>query len=98
MDASEEFKATDWREIADEADLTKDEAKKLIKVYGEFVDVMEPVQVTEGYELQLSDSITGELLEKPQQSMRTVIVLKLNGRWVWLDVLDYLEGFFEMIG
>lgn len=95
VDSSEEFKSVDWRELADELELTKDEAKELIAVYGELVNKMEPVQVTEGYEVYLEKTVTGDLLKEPEVSEQTVTVVKLNGRWILLDIFDTMDLFFD---
>ena len=95
VDQSEEFKSVDWRELADGLELTKDEAKELIAVYAELVNKMEPVRVTEGYEVTLARTITGELLEEPEVSLQEITVIKLNGRWVLLDIFETMDLFFN---
>ena len=95
VDHSEEFKSADWRMLADGLELTKDEAKELIEVYAELVNKMEPVQVTEGYEVALKRTITGDLLEEPEVSEQDITVIKLNGRWVLLDIFETMDLFFN---
>ena len=95
VDQSEEFKSADWRELADGLELTKDEAQKLIEVYSDLVNKMEPVQVTEGYVVTLERTITGDLLEKPEVFQQDITVIKLNGRWVLLDIFETMELFFH---
>lgn len=97
VDASEEFKATDWREFSYAVDLSKADAKKLIEAYGEFVNEMEPVRVTEGYELVLQTTINGGNLEKPVVSTHELTVIKLNGRWISVDLMDAMEMFFALL-
>ena len=95
VDQSEEFKSVDWRELADGLELTKDEAKALIAVYAELVNKMEPVRVTEGYEVTLARTITGDLLEEPEVSIQDITVVKLNGRWILLDIFETMDLFFN---
>lgn len=107
VDSAEEFTSEDWRDFAEELDLTKRDAKRLVAEYGELLDDLGRLQVTEGYEVVLERVITGEFVEDseeettaaqteettvtanteeaeeaPEYETVTIVVLKVNGRWV----------------
>ncbi len=76
------FDSDDWEELAEELEMTKAQTKNLVAAIEELADDVSHVEVTDGYELELNRIITGSELDEAEEDNVTVIVLKINGKWV----------------
>ena len=76
-------------------DLRKSEVKELVAEFRSLVEDMGRVTVDKGYELEVKQIITGSELEEPEENNVTIIVLKVNGRWV--SYIDYVQIFKSVI-
>lgn len=97
LDYTEEFDSGDWGYFADEMDLTKADAKKLIALLSDLQDDLGRLEVTKGYELELRRIISGSQLEEQAEGEDTMIVLKVNGRWITEAGLGDLADFLYLI-
>lgn len=97
LDYAAEFDTSDWGEFADTLDLTKTDAKKLIELLSDLQEDLGRLEVTKGYELEYKSVISGSYLEEPEESSATMIILKVNGRWIHSTGLYYLGNFLRMI-
>lgn len=82
MDETKDYDSDDWEEMADELEMTKAQAKKLVAAMRELADDVSHIEVTDGYELELTRIVTGSELDEPEEEDVTIIVLKINGKWV----------------
>ena len=89
VEETEEYDSSDWGELADEFDLTKADTRELIEQFEKLVDQMGRIEVSEGYEVELERTITGSLLEEPEIEEVTIVVLKVNGRWIAYSTFTY---------
>lgn len=94
-DEAEDFSSEEWADAAEEMDLRKSEVKELVAEYRSLAEEMGRVRVDKGYELEVKQTITGSGLEEPEENDVTVVVLKVNGRWV--SYIDYVQIFKSVI-
>lgn len=104
VEEADEFDSADWSDLADDMDLTKADTKEIFSLLKQLVDEFRRPEVTEGYELEIKGLYTGSELEEPVEEDRTVIVLKVNGRWITLNdfkqvyvvfVLAFYDAFYS---
>lgn len=94
-DEAEDFSSEDWADVAEEMDLRKSEAKELAAEFRNLAEKMGRVRVDKGYELEIKQTITGSELEEPEENNVTIVVLKVNGRWI--SYIDYVQIFKSVI-
>lgn len=85
LDETEGFDSYDWADFAEELGLSRTQAKKLVAVYSQMLEDIGRVEPTKGYELDVVRTFTGNMLDEPVEDNITVIVLKINGRWVGIS-------------
>lgn len=95
VDYTEDFDSGDWSDLADDLDLTKSDTKQLIAEYQKLIEEMGRLKVSKGYELELSETITGSELEQSEIDDFTVVVLRVNGRWIRYE--DFKTAFGALI-
>ena len=91
VEEAEEYSSSDWGDAAEEFDLTKADTKQLVEEFAKLMESLGRVDVTDGYELEVEQTITGSLLEEPEVNKFTFIVLKVNGRWI--SYADFRSAF-----
>lgn len=91
--ASKDYDSDDWEELADRLEITKGQAKSLMDAVKEMCDDVKHVEVSQGYELELSETITGSELDEPEEESSTMVVLKINGKWVNVFMIDIASTF-----
>lgn len=77
----------DWDDFADELDVSKKEAKKIVKHIEKIADTWRTAKVTAGYEMEVELIIKGSELDEPEESEDEVKVYKVNGKWISLEAL-----------
>lgn len=82
IEEAEDFDSTDWEDMAEELGITKAQAKQLVKEIENLCEVFKKVEVTKGYELAVTSTITGSELDEPEEDEATLYVYKVNGRWI----------------
>lgn len=82
VDAAEYFDDDDWVDFADGLGLTSAQAKKLVPALKKALKDIGRVEVTNGYELDIVKTITGDALDEPKEDSMTIRVVKVNGRWI----------------
>lgn len=93
VDQTKNFDSDDWEDMAEELEMTKGQAKNLIAVIKELTDDVSHVDITDGYELELTRITTGSELDEPEEEDVTVIVLKVNGKWVSYTMASVARNF-----
>ncbi len=79
---SEDFNGVAWGEAAAALGLSKADAKKLLRMVDELGEAGRRLRITEGYELEVTQTVTGDDLDMPEETDAIYTVLKINGRWV----------------
>jgi len=94
-DEAEDFTSEEWADFADQIDLRKSEAKELIECFRALAEEFGRVSVDKGYELELTQIITGSELEEPKEDKLSVVVLKVNGRWIsYMNLMKAMKEIF----
>lgn len=87
----EDMDSDDYKELAEEEGITKEQAKKMVKAYKEIAKKLKKVKITKAYELTVTQTITGSELDEPEVTEDIKItVYKVNGRWVSASALSML--------
>ena len=94
VNTTKNYDSADWKAMADALGITKSEAKQLVKAFEDLYKEMKIIKVTEGYELSVVWTMTGDELETPETEKDTYYVYKINGRWV--DNFD-ISGINELM-
>lgn len=90
VDETEEFNSSDWGALAQELELMKSETKTLIENFQRLVEAYGRIEVSKGYELDVTRTVTGSALDEPEEDELSMIVVKVNGRWLLAsDFADY---------
>ncbi len=86
-------------DIADEGfDGNMSKAKKLIRCLEDLRDVYKKAKVTDGYEVEVEATITGDELDEDIENETSFNVYKINGRWV-IDTVALSNAFaFNQVG
>lgn len=94
VEETDDFDSDDWEDMADMMDISKSQAKKLIKNYEKIAKKCSKVKVTAGYELEIVRSLKGKEIDDPEdyEHESTVKVYKVNGRWVTEDAVEMFDG------
>lgn len=90
-DEADDFDSDDWEDFADEVELSKANAKKLVAAVEDLGKICKTAKVSAGYELTLTKRITGSELDEPEEDETTMRVYKIDGRWVSESALLYLS-------
>jgi tetratricopeptide (TPR) repeat protein len=91
LERLEDYESEDYKEMADNLGITKEQAKKMVKIQKEIAKKLKKVKITKAYELTLTQTITGSELDEPKVTEDIKItVYKINGRWVSEDALNLL--------
>ena len=85
LEDTEDFTTSDWGDFADELGLTRTQAKKYVAALKKMVSNIGRLEVTKGYELGVTVTITGSELDEPAEHNSTIQVVKVNGRWIAVD-------------
>lgn len=91
-DDTDQFDSDDWEDVADELDLTKSEAKQLVRALNAVGKVCKKAKVTEGYLLTVEIILTGRELDEPEVSEKEFYVYKVDGRWIAGNSTNSLWG------
>lgn len=94
IDRTDDFDSDDWEEFAEHYDLSKSEAKDLVKAWEALRNELKDIKVTEGYELTVTVTLDGSELDEPEEEEETVRVYKVNGRWISSQAISVIMGIF----
>lgn len=87
----EEADNGDYEDLADELEISKSEAKKLVKVLISYYKSFEDVEVTKGYNVKLR--FYGEMdSDEGKTDKIEVVILKANGSWFISNIYDLFNG------
>jgi len=79
-----------YEEMADYMGISESKAKKLVKTAESAYKKLKAVKVTAGYELEAKLMVKGSELDEPEEIWSgTIIVCKVNGKWVDISNLDF---------
>jgi ferritin-like protein len=94
VEETDDYDSDDWEDMADMMDISKSQAKKLIKNYEKIAKKCSKVKVTAGYELEIVRTLKGKEIDDPEdyEVESTINVYKVNGRWVTEDAVEMLSG------
>lgn len=98
MDETEDFDSHDWGDFAEELDLSRTQAKKLVASFCDMLEDIGRIEPTRGYELDVLRTVTGSMLDEPEEDNFTVIVLKINGRWGAIPDFSMLNDLLGICG
>lgn len=93
MDETKDYDSDDWEDLADELEMTKAQVKNLVAAIKQLADDVSHVEVTDGYELELTRIVTGSELDEPEEDDVTIVVLKINGKWVSSTMTSMASNF-----
>lgn len=96
-DEVEDYDSDDWEDVADALGVSKSNAKKLVKSIEALGKTLKGADVTAGYELTVTVTLSGSELDEPEEDEITMIVYKVNGRWVSEDALETLVSMGGMM-
>ena len=86
----EDMDSDDYADLADELDITKTQARKLVKYEKEIAKTLKKAKIEEGYKLTVEVTTTGRELDEPITREMTVYVYKIDGRWVSTEALQLM--------
>lgn len=90
LEELEDLDSDDYEEIADDLGITKSQAKKLVKYEKEIAKTLKKAKVEEAYELTVEVTFSGSEVEDYEPFERTIVVYKIDGRWVSTTALQML--------
>lgn len=91
----DDYDSDDWEDMADSLGISKSEAKEFAKVIKALYEELKSVKVTEGYELEIVEMVSGEELGDPEEVREyTVYVYKVNGRWISSSIFSAFTSIF----
>ena len=83
----EEATQEEIQAAADRDGLTVDQELRLIELYRVILASLDGAEISEGYEVTLSNEITGSLYDGVDTREGHITVIKLNGEWMLVDGL-----------
>lgn len=93
IDEADDYDSDDWEDIADDAGISKAQAKKLYNAMDDVRKVLKKAQVTDGYELEVTIALTGSELDEPEENEMTIRVYKVDGRWISSSAMSGISLF-----
>ncbi len=75
----EDFSSDDWKDLAEELDISRSDAKKIPKYLENLYEELRSAEVTQGYELDIIIRINGDDYDEEEITLN---VYKINGRWM----------------
>ncbi len=96
MDRAEyfdDYDSDDWEDYADEMDISKSEAKRIVSDTKSFAKKLKQAEISKGYTLDVTQTISGSELDEPEEVDLTIDVIMIDGRWVRLDSIS---GFLSL--
>lgn len=92
LEECEDFSSNDWGDFADDMGLSRTQAKKFVSALSDMVDDIGRLEITDGYELDVVRTVTGNMLDEPEETSSTIRVVKVNGRWIIVD--SFIEFYY----
>ena len=95
INSLEDMDSDDYKDIAEAWGITKEQAKEIVQVYQDIAKTLKSAEITAGYELIITQTLTGSELDEPKvtENMK-LTVYKINGTWVSSETLSMLVGSF----
>lgn len=95
LDEVEDYDSDDWEDLADDFGVSKAQAKKIVDALENIYKELKTAKVTAGYELSVTVMVRGSELDEPEEiSEETIVVCKVNGRWVCPELVAGFMDFF----
>ena len=95
LDELKDMDSDDIEEMAEALDISKAQARKMVNIMKKIAKKMKNAKVTGGYELEYVRILTGKELDEPEEYEGSMVVYKINGRWISVSALYSILG---MIG
>lgn len=92
LEECDDFSSNDWGDFADDMGLSRTQAKKFVSALSDMVDDIGRLEITNGYELDVIRTVTGNMLDDPEETSSTIRVVKVNGRWIVVD--SFMEFYY----
>ena len=97
-DFIDEAESEDWEDMADEMGISKSQAKELAKAALKLAKKLKSAKITAGYELSGTRTLTGKELDEPIESEWSMVVYKVDGRWISSSALSMLYMLASSLG
>ncbi len=95
LEEAEEYDSDDWEDMADALDISKEDAKKIVKCLEKIQKKYKDAKVSAGYKIEADILISGSELDEPEEEDAEFYVYKVDGRWVMeYSVIDIFEELF----
>lgn len=95
LDETDEYDSDDWEDMADELDISKENAKKVVKSLEKIQKKYKNAKVSAGYKIEADILISGSELDEPEEEDVTFYIYKVDGRWVIGDnIIDVFSQIF----
>lgn len=94
----DEADSDDWEDMADEMGISKSQAKDLAKAALKLAKKLKSAKITAGYELSGTRTLSGKELDEPMESEWSMVVYKVDGRWVSQSTLSSLYFLAAALG
>lgn len=78
----DDFDAGDWKDFAEENDISKSGAKKYISNIKALAKKLKKAEVSKGRKLNMLIKYTGSELDEPEEYNTVRTVVKVDGRWI----------------
>lgn len=92
LEECDDFSSNDWGDFADDMGLTRTQVKKFVSALSDMVDEIGRLEITDGYELDIVRTVTGNMLDEPEETNSTIRVVKVSGRWIIVD--SFIEFYY----
>ena len=91
------LKSGDLKDLAEDLDMDVKDLRTCIECLKTVGQKLKGVEVDDGYALEYLITITGSELDEPEEDDGEITVLKVNGKWVSLNVLGMLNYYYNII-
>jgi len=98
VDAAEEnfeYYEYKWEKQYNAGEITNSEKNELTEAYKDYIDQLDDIDITAGYEVDFEVIITGD--EDFDFKVKNIAVLKINGKWLAVDMFNVLDETYERI-
>ncbi|MCR5664516.1 MAG: hypothetical protein K6G17_06530 [Oscillospiraceae bacterium] len=92
------MKNSELKDLAEELDISVKDLKKLGEYMEAIGKALKKADISEAYELTVDTRITGKELDEPEEDDISLVVLKINGRWVSMNSIYLLRSLLGSIG
>ena len=91
------LKSAELKDLAEDLDMSTKDVKECIDYLKTIGQKLKGAEVSEGYDLEYFITITGSELDDPDEDDGELTVLKVNGKWVSTQGLNFLYSFYSAV-